>query len=190
MFNSRKAVSALFALGLAGTLAGSWVGPASAAPGQVCYFGECSNSVAPAAAPSSQTIESRTLSKHGSWKAVVVGEGAMIIDEFDNGAKFGVLAYPGGKFGLLLSHPEWRLTAGQSVEMIVRIDGEAFKGTAVANEKGLLEVDGVSKELVTALYRGRTGQIEVGKYRFDMTNLADAAAAIDSLARYRQAASR
>jgi hypothetical protein len=71
----------------------------------------------------------------------------------------------------------------------VRIDGEVFKGTAVPNE-GFLEVGGVSKAFVAALYRGRKGHIEVGEYRFDMTNLADAAAAIDDLARYQQTSSR
>ena len=38
---SRMAASALFALGLVGALAGTTAIPASAAPGQVCYFGEC-----------------------------------------------------------------------------------------------------------------------------------------------------
>jgi hypothetical protein len=188
---SRTAVSALLAIGFAGALAGSWTGPASAAPGQVCYFGECSTSATPVApAPSAQSSEARTLPKHGSWKAVVIGQGSMIVDEFDNGAKFAILAYPEGKIGLLLSHPDWRLKRGQQIELTVRIDGEVFKGTAVINEKGFLEVDGVGKAFVAALYRGRKGQIEVGDYRFDMTNLADAAAAIDDLVRYQQTVSR
>jgi hypothetical protein len=191
MSNKSRTVSALLAIGVAGMLAGSWVGPASAAPGQVCYFGECSTSTAPAAPPASaQPSEARALPKHGSWKAVVIGEGAMIVDEFDNGAKFAILAYPEGKIGLLLSHPDWHLKRGQQVEMVVRIDGEVFGGSAVVNEKGFLEVVGVSKALVAALYRGRKGRIEVADYRFDMTNLADAAAAIDDVVRYQQTASR
>jgi hypothetical protein len=130
------------------------------------------------------------VSQHGSWRAVLIGEGAMIYDQFDNGAKFAILAYPEGKLGLLLTHPEWRLRAGQRVEMSIRIDGDVYKGKAVANENGMLEVDGVSKELLKALYNGRTARIEVGEYRFDMTNLADAAAAIDDVAAHLQRASR
>ncbi|MBV8186366.1 MAG: hypothetical protein JO339_03930 [Alphaproteobacteria bacterium] len=188
---SRKAVSAVLALAVAGVVAGSWVAPASAAPGQVCYFGECgSKSAAPASGQSSNQAKSRLLSQHGSWKAVLIGQGAMIYDQFDNGAKFAILAYPEGKFGLLLSHPEWHLKAGQPAEMSIRIDGDVYKGKAVANENGMLEVDGVSKDLLKALYNGRKGRIEVGEYGFDMTNLADAAAAIDDVVAHMERASR
>jgi hypothetical protein len=184
---SRMAVSAVLALGLAGALAGPWAAPASAAPGQVCYFGECSASTAPSAPSQSKA---RLLSKHGSWSAVLIGQGAMIVDEFANGSKFAILAYPEGKFGLLLTHPEWRLQRGQQVEMSIRIDGEVYKGKAVANEGGMLEVDGISKALLTALYRGQQGRIEIADYRFDMTNLADAAAAIDDVIAHLKTASR
>jgi hypothetical protein len=61
--------------------------------------------------------------------------------------------------------------------MSIDIDGDVYTGKAVVNEKGLLEVEGVSKDLLNTLYNGRKGQIEV--YRFTMSNLADAAAAID-----------
>ena len=183
---SRMAVSTLVALGLAGALAGPWA-PASAAPGQVCYFGECSASTAPAAPTQSKA---RLLSKHGSWSAMVVGQGAMIVDEFANGAKFAILAYPEGKFGLLLTHPEWRLRKGERAELVIRIDGEAYSGEVVANENGMLEAVGASKALLTALYRGRKGLIEVGEYRFEMTNLGDAKAAIDDVVGHMKTASR
>jgi hypothetical protein len=42
---------------------------------------------------------------------------------------------------------------------------------AVLNEKGFLELDGVSEAFLLALYRGRQGLIELGEYRFEMTNL-------------------
>ena len=187
---SRTAVSAALALALAGALAGGSIGPASAAPGQVCYFGECSTSAAPSPAPANQA-KPRPLPQHGSWRSVLIGQGAMVYDQFDNGAKFAILIYPeGNKFGLLLSHPEWHLKAGQQASMTVRIDGDVYKGKAVANENGFLEVDGVSKDLLKALYNGRKGRIEVGEYGFDMTNLADAAAAIDEVIAHLKTASR
>ena len=66
-----------------------------------------------------------------------------------------------------------------------------YTGKAVVNEGGMLEVEGVSKDLLKALYKGRKGQIAVGKYSFTMSNLADAAAAIDdAVARLQQRASR
>ncbi|MFO1084127.1 MAG: hypothetical protein U1E21_06175 [Reyranellaceae bacterium] len=184
---SRVAVSALVAFGLAGALAGLSVS-ASAAPGQVCYFGECRAQATPATAPT--TTQSRVIAKRGSWSAVLVGEGAMIIDEFANGSRFAIVAHPEGKFGLMLMHPEWRLKAGQQAEMSVKIDGEVYKGTAVANDKGILEVDGCSKDMLKALYRGRQGRIEVGDYSFTMTNLADAAAVIDAVLTHLKTASR
>lgn len=186
---SRVAVPALLALGFAGALTVASSGSASA--GQVCYFGECSAS-STSIAPSSTSTQSkaRLLAKHGSWSAVLVGQGAMVVDEFANGSKFAILTYPGGKFGLLLTHPEWRLPRGQRAEMTIRIDGDVYKGNAVANENGMLEVDGPSKALLTALYRGQKGQISVGDYRFDMTNLADAAAAIDAVIAHLKTASR
>jgi hypothetical protein len=185
---SRKAVSAVLALAVAGAVAGSWAAPASAAPGQVCYFGECG--VSTVSGSPSTTSNARLLSQHGSWKAVLIGQGAMVYDQFDNGAKFAILAYPEGKFGLLLSHPEWHLKAGQGAELSISIDGDVYKGKAVVNDNGMLEVDGVSKELLKALYNGRKGRIEVGGYSFDMTNLADAAAAIDDVVTHMQRASR
>ncbi|MFO1159420.1 MAG: hypothetical protein U1E60_11320 [Reyranellaceae bacterium] len=186
---SRVAVSALFALGLAGVLAGSWAAPASAAPGQVCYFGECRTSTAQVQ-PAPASTGSKVIAKRGSWSAQLVGEGVMIVDEFANGSKFAIVTYPQGRFGLLLTHPDWRLKAGQRAEMSVKIDGEAYKGTAVVNEHGMLEVESASKELLQALYRGRQGRIEVGDYSFTMTNLADAAAVIDAVVSHLKTASR
>src|SRR3979490_669827 len=78
---ARMGVSSLLGLGLVGALAGPWA-PAAAAPGQVCYFGECSASTAPAAPSQSKA---RLLSKYGSWSAVLIGQGAMSVDEVSNG---------------------------------------------------------------------------------------------------------
>jgi len=184
---SGKAVSALFAAGLAGALAGSWAAPVAA--GQVCYFGECRASATPG--PTPQSKASQVVSKRGSWSSVLLGDGAMIVDEFQNGSKFAIVVYPSGKFSLMLMHPEWHLQKGQEVEMTIRIDGEGYKGKAVATERNVLTVDGVSKDFLKTLYNGRQGRIEVPKYSFDMTNLADAAAVInDTLARLKTGASR
>jgi hypothetical protein len=175
----RKAVSALLAFALAGALVGPWVSPAVASD-RVCYFGECRGE-------SAAQSKARVVSKRGSWSAVVVGKAAMIVDQFDTGAKFAILAYPNGKLSLLLSHPDWRLRAGHRVEISVKIDNEVFKGTAVANDKGVLEVDNASKDLLEAVYRGRKGRIDAGEYYFTMNNLADAAAVIDDAAAHLQA---
>jgi hypothetical protein len=184
---SRVAVSALLALGVAGALAGPWAAPASAASGQVCYFGECRASSAPAASTQSK---SRELARHGSWSAFAIGQGAVVVDEFKGGAKFAIVAFPSGSFGLLLANPQWRLQAGQRIEMSITIDGHAYKGQAVVNKDGMLEVDGVSRDLLKALYRGRQGHIEAANYRFNLANLADAAAAIDAAIAHVKTASR
>jgi hypothetical protein len=181
---SRVAVSALLALGVAGALAGPWTAPASAASGQVCYFGECRASAAPAQS------KARVLARHGSWSAIAIGHGAMIVDEFENGARFAILAFPNGSFGLLLTDPQWRLQKGQRTEMSINIDGQVYKGEAVVNKDGMIEVDGVSRDLLKALYRGQKGRIDVANYRFDMNNLADAAAAIDAVIAHLKTASR
>lgn len=175
---SRMAVSVLLALGLGGVLAA----PASAAPGQVCYFGECrpSTNQSAKAQPAPASTQSKVIAKSGSWSLTRVGDGAMIVNQFNNGSKFAILVYPEGKLSLLLTHPDWRLQKGQKAQMSVTIDGEVYKGTAVADDYGMLEVDGASKDLLKALYNGRKGRIEVGNYSFDMTNLADVAAVIDA----------
>jgi hypothetical protein len=181
---SVKAASILLAAGLVGALAGSWAAPATA--GQVCYFGECRATATPA--PSAPSKATQVVAKRGSWSSHLVGQGAMIVDEFQNGAKFAIVVYPEGKAGLMLMHPDWKLQKGQQVEMVVRIDREAYKGTATAIEDNVLAVDSVSKDLLQGLYRGRQGRIEVPNFSFDMTNLADAAAVIDdTLARLKTA---
>jgi hypothetical protein len=185
-----KSRTTLIAFGLAAALAGSFA-PATAAPGETCYFGECRSSTTPAAAPAqSRPAEARTLLQQGSWKAVAVGKGAMIVDEFNNGAKFAVLFYPDGKLGLMLSQPNWEFKPGQEVQMTFEVDGEGFRGAATVDEKGMLEVDGVNKRVLETLYRGRSALINAGGYRFEMSKLADAAAVIDAVVQYQQTASR
>lgn len=179
-----KSRTTLIAISLAAALAGSFA-PATAAPGETCYFGECRNSTTSAALPS-RSEEPRVLVRQGSWTAVAIGKGAMIVDEFDNGSKFAVLFYPDGKLGLMISHPNWEFKPGQEVQMTFEVDGDGFRGTATINAKGMLEVDGVNKRVLETLYRGRKALINVGGYRFEMTKLADAAAAIDALMQYQQ----
>jgi hypothetical protein len=93
-------------------------------PGQICYFDECRVATTPTAVAPSVRPEIHVVAAHGSWKAVKVGSGVAIIDEFGNGAKLMVLIAPNGKLGLLLSHPDWRLKQGQQAEMTIRIDGD------------------------------------------------------------------
>ena len=67
---------------------------------------------------------------------------------------------------------------------------QLVEGVAVANDKGILEVDGCSKEMLQKLYRGRQGRIEVGDYSFTMTNLGDAKAVIDAVLAHLKTAAR
>ena len=187
---SRMAASALFALGLVGALAGTTAIPASAAPGQVCYFGECRASTGPSAQPAPSTTQSRLIARRGSWSAHLVGEQAVIVDEFNNGARFAIVAHANGRFDLVLTHPEWRLKQGQRASIKVTIDGDGYQGTAVANGHSMLEVANASQDMLRALFRGRQGRIEVGDYGFDMTNLADATAVAQAAVKHLKTASR
>jgi hypothetical protein len=185
-----KSRTALVALGFMAAMAGSFTPAMAAEPGQVCYFGECRVATAPTARAPSAQPEVRVVAAHGSWKAVKVGSSVAIIDEFGNGAKLIVLIGSSGKLGLMLSHPDWRLKQGQQAEMTIRIDGSSFKGTVVANENGMLEANDLNSAFLKRLHSGRSGMIEVGGYSFEMTNLADAAAAMDGYLRYLKTASR
>ena len=187
---SRMAVSALFALGLVAALAGMTAIPASAAPGQVCYFGECRVSTGPSAQPAPSATRSQLIAKRSSLSAHLVGEQAVIVDEFNNGARFAIVARADGRFGLVLTHPEWRLKQGQRASIKVTIDGDAYQGTAVVNGHGMLEVADASKDMLKALFRGRQGRIEVGDYSFDMTNLADATAVTQAAVKHLETAGR
>lgn len=98
--------------------------------------------------------------------------------------------YPEGNPGLMLTHPNWKLQKGHQMEMIVRIDGEVYPGTATAIENNVLTVNSVSRDLPKTLYRGRQGRIEVPNFSFEMTNLADAAAVMNDTLAHLKSASR
>ena len=187
---SNAAVSAVLGLAFAGALLGVTT-PASAAPGQVCYFGECAASASPNPTPPQRPVETRPaetrpdapreVSQRGSWHGVQAGPAALVYDRFDNGAKFAIVFQPEGRLGLMLSHPQWHLRKGQEVEVSIHIDREVYNGKAMVNDSGVLEADDVGKALVTAFYRGHKAQIVVGDYTFDMNSLPDAAAVIDDV---------
>jgi hypothetical protein len=178
---SRVAVAAVMVLGVAGMLAGPWASPASATLAPIRCFGECSTS--------SASTQGRVLSKHGNWSAVILGTRGMVVHEFDNGAKFAIVAHPNGEISLLLMHPDWRLQRDQRTDFSIDIDGHVFRGTSVANQDGVLDVV-VSRTFVVAFYRGNQALIEIGEYRLAMTALADAAAAIDDVIADLKSASR
>ena len=109
---SRVAVAAVMVLGVAGMLAGPWASPASATLAPIRCFGECSTS--------SASTQGRVLSKHGNWSAVILGTRGMVVHEFDNGAKFAIVAHPNGEISLLLTHPDWRLQRDQRADILDR----------------------------------------------------------------------
>jgi hypothetical protein len=189
MFKTSR--NALLAVGLAATLTGLFTSAASATPGQVCYFGECRESVAPAAAPtrSVPSSEIRTPVKIGNWSAITDGTNAMFVADFGDGAKFVIVLAPGGKQIVQLSAPRWRLKAGEQAPVTIRIDGKGFQGTAVATESGFLQV-GVDMDFLQAFYHGQTAVAEAGGDRFTMNDLGDAAAVMDYMTRYLTTAAR
>ena len=136
----KKSHTALIAFGFAAALAGSFA-PATAAPGETCYFGECRSAATPAAVPPSCPAAARTVARNGSWKALDVCGGAILVDEFNNDAKFAVLVSK-DQIGLMLAYPNWEFRPGQQVQMTFEVDGEGFRGTATVDEKGMLVVDG------------------------------------------------
>jgi hypothetical protein len=159
---------------VAGILAGAGATPASAVLARTCCFNEC------APFPGSARSKSDVLSKHGSWSATVVGAQKVVAHDFHDGATFAIFAHQNGDVSLRLADPTWRFRQGQRVDISIDIDGRVFKGVAVANRCGVLDV-AASKALVVAFYRGNQALIEVGEHRLAMDTLADAAAVIDDL---------
>jgi hypothetical protein len=183
----RSAVNSAIAIALLGSLAG----PALAAPGQVCYFGECVPSVAPTVAttaPAAPTgapaVGQKTIAQHGSWSGVVDGDIDMIVDKFNDGSTFAVAFEKMDKGALVMSSPKWRLTAGQILEMKITIDGRLFTGKASALDSQTIGMDGVSQAFVQAFYHGHKAQVSVGEFVADITVLPDAAATLDDVANY------
>jgi len=186
----KKSRNALLALGVLATLAGPFAAAASGASGQVCYFGECRETAAPAApARSAPSPEARMVAKQGEWTALAIGSASMIVADFQDGSKFAVVIGASEKPVVFLSAPNWRLKAGQKAAIKMQIDGETYEGTAVATELGNLQIS-VDEDFLQALYRGRSAKIEVFRESFTLVNLADAAAVMDGMIHYRQTAAR
>jgi hypothetical protein len=196
----RLAIGAAFAIGLTASAAGLSAAPAvAAAPGQVCYFGECAPGAAPQvpAQPAAQPSQSgsgcqdsaQTISEHGSWKAVASCSMIMIVDEFDDGSKFAIVD-TGGKVGIVLKNPHWHLSTGKRFVVTISVDGHEFSAMVPALDSTMIGLEDVSMDFVKALYRGHKARIQVGQESFTMTRLADAAAALDDAIRYQKRVAR
>jgi len=185
----RAAIGAIFATGLTASLAGLLARPATAAPPPAATqtAGASPAHFEPSSDPESQA---RTISTHGSWTAVCIGRMLLVIDEFEDGSHFAIVDRADGKFGLVLSSPRWHLTKGMRLRMTINIDGRVFSGDVQVISETMLALDDVGKEFVVALYGGQRATIEVGQYSAEVTQLADAAAAIDDAVRYQVAAAR
>jgi hypothetical protein len=200
MSTQRSAIGAAFAIGLSGSVVGLLTSPAAAAPGQVCYFGECGPGTAPQAPASPSPVSGgqsagsgspvQKISEHGSWIAVSSGRMLMIIDKFSDGSQFAIVDRGDGNFGVILKNPRWRLATGQRYIMTIKIDGHAFTAMSPALDETMIGLENASKDFVAALYSGHRARIEVGEFSAEITRLADAAAAMDDAIRYRQTVAR
>ena len=172
---SHMAVVALVTLGLAGALAA----PASAAPGEVCYFGECGAVASPpvssrAPEPAATTV----LKTYGSWKVVVgSNDQRMIIDTFDDGSGLAIGKVK-GEFTFLLIQPRWSLTQGETFKVKMNIDGQLFAGSAHAMDATTLAIESVSANVVQAMYRGDKATIAIADQTWDI-NLVNGSRAIE-----------
>jgi hypothetical protein len=143
--------------------------------GQICYFGECG-----AAAPASQA---NAFARHGSWSAVAVDGGVMVMDRFNDGSAFAIVDPSNGKLGLAVSAPDWHLRKGRQMSLSIDVDGTVFAGEAVAADGTTVVVGDITKSLIEALAKGQKAVVTVAGERFEM-HLADAAPTLADAARY------
>ncbi len=161
------------------TLLGSGI-VAQAAPGQVCYFGQCS------AATVAAEPQSKIVVEHGSWAVVKDGNSIMIVDRFESGAKLAILP-SGGKFSLLLMDPAWELRQGDSFVINIDVDGTNYVGTARVVDGQAVAVEGLAHDFLQAVYKGQRASLRIGNRSWELT-LAGAAQSIDDAAALEKAA--
>jgi hypothetical protein len=170
----RPLIAALFCTALLGGMVAG-----QAAPGQICYFGECMNGppVAPAPQRAAPSNRFKIVAQHGSWAVVSDGNVVMVIDRFENGSKLAILK-DAGKYFLVLTDPRIRLRVDDSLPIKINVDGANYVGTARAVSDNTAAVQGLKPNFLRTFFNGETALVRIGKLSWQL-NLAGAAQAID-----------
>jgi len=186
---------------VATALAVSFAGPLSAPASAACYFGECgagaTASTAPATQPSRVSLAQpeasakpgRILATHGSWSAEVHQGSTVIMDQFTDGSRLAIIAYPNGSVSLVLRSPDWHFKPGQEFDVKADVDGHIFSGSGTAGKEDVVELENVEKDFLQALYKGGKAKITIQGDVFEIDTLPDAALTIDDAMTYLKNAS-
>jgi hypothetical protein len=178
MSSSRRLLTgALFCTSLlGGTVA------VQAAPGQVCYFGECMNGakVVPAPQQAAPSNRFKIVAQRGSWAVVSDGNVVMVVDRFENGSKLAILK-SAGKYFLVLTDPGMKLREGESLPVQINVDGTNYMETARAVSDKAAAVEGLKVNFLRAFFNGEKALVRVGKLTWTLS-LVGAAQAIDDAA--------
>ncbi len=148
------------------TLFGSGIA-AQAAPGEVCYLGQCGPGAAGTGASAPAKSQLTKVAERGSWGLYEDQDGtALLVDSFADRAKL-ALVVKNNEAGLVLADPAWDLPAGETYPIRITIDGTVYKGTAKVSSDGkMIAVHGLSRDFLQEFYRGSVAVITVAESRW------------------------
>ncbi len=116
-------------------------------------------------ASSSPSEAATVMSPHGAWQGIATtGNGQMAYGAMTKLDKGGMVAFvvKGDTLSLVLSDPSWNLRSDGSVQVRLRIDGATYTGTAVVDDRDMIEIPNVSAEVLKMFAGGAQAVVDLG----------------------------
>jgi hypothetical protein len=154
----------MYGLLVATALSGG-IGTAKAA----CYFGSCTNGGPSTAAPAAPGAGDEsgptgpvwhTVATYGSWSVRTNGHQVALMKEMDGNAHV-ALVKDGESVAFVLEDPKWGLEEGKRFDGRIVINGEGFRGNAVALSPTMVAFPNMSEAALHAFFRGGSAEVAV-----------------------------
>lgn len=134
-----------------------------------CYFGSCTNGSpsTPAHAAPGSAEESRpaapvwhTVATYGGWSVRTNGHQVALMKEMDGNAHV-ALVKNGDSVAFVLEDPTWGLEEGKHFDGRIVINGEGFRGNAVALSPTVVVFPNMSEGWLHAFFGGGSAEVAV-----------------------------
>jgi hypothetical protein len=111
---------------------------------------------------SSPSSAATLMSPHGVWQGIV-SSGQMAYGAMTKMDKGGTIAFvvKGDTLSLVLSHPDWDLRTDGSMRARVQIDGATYTGTAVVDDRDMIEIENVSSDVLKMFVDGSQAVVDL-----------------------------
>jgi hypothetical protein len=103
---------------------------------------------------------------HGAWHGFFANEDSehgfgISAEAGDRGLV--ALVVNGDNIALMMAHRDWRMTVGGKLHVRIKIDDAIFEGEALIVKGGMIELTGVSNDIVLSLARGKKASFKIGR---------------------------